>query len=451
MKIHPSRLFNYGTKPAGCGPVIYWMQRDQRVDDNWALLYAQQQALVMNQPLVVIFCLVNHFIGASPRHYLFMIDGLQEVEKQLARRKIHFILLAGNPQDVIPGYVSRLGAGLVVTDFNPLRLTMTWRKEVAARIPVPLTEVDAHNIIPCRFISGKMEYAAFTLRKKIVPLLAEFLTAVPPLVPHPIPLPEMDAGTTDWDAIPNKANNTGSANGISAFRSGQKAAFEAMEQFLHTRLERYNTDRNLPEIQGQSDLSPYLHFGQLSAQRLAFEVQRTDADASSRAAYLEELIVRRELSDNFCLYNERYDTFEGFQPWARDTLNRHRDDAREYLYGPEEWERAATHDPLWNAAQREMMKTGKMHGFMRMYWAKKILEWSRSPEEALQTAIWLNDTYSLDGRDPNGYAGIAWSIGGTHDRPWGERPVFGMIRYMNYAGCKRKFNINLYLSKINTL
>ena len=221
--------------------------------------------------------------------------------------------------------------------------------------------------------------------------------------------------------------------------------------FINHRLDEYDSLRNYPERDGQSGLSPYLHFGQISAQRIALAVTAAEAPAASKKAFLEELIVRRELSDNYCFYNKNYDHFEGVPNWAKITLNKHRDDPREFLYSPEQLEQALTHDDLWNSAQKEMVITGKMHGYMRMYWAKKILEWTGSPEEALAVAIFLNDKHSLDGRDPNGYAGIAWSIGGVHDRPWGERKIFGMIRYMNYNGCLRKFNVKEYIRKIVSL
>jgi deoxyribodipyrimidine photo-lyase len=181
------------------------------------------------------------------------------------------------------------------------------------------------------------------------------------------------------------------------------------------------------------------------------EVSEAHVDKQSRETFLEELVVRRELSDNFCFYNSNYDNFRGFPEWARKTLDIHRGDAREYHYTAEQLECAETHDDLWNAAQTEMVKRGKMHGYMRMYWAKKILEWTESPEMAMEVAVYLNDRYELDGRDPNGYAGIAWSIGGVHDRAWNERPVFGKIRYMSYNGCKTKFNVKEYLKLIRSL
>jgi deoxyribodipyrimidine photo-lyase len=232
-------------------------------------------------------------------------------------------------------------------------------------------------------------------------------------------------------------------------RPGEDAAHRMLRLFIGERLGKYNEQRNDPNAGAVSDLSPYLHFGQISAQRVALEVRQSRKSKPSRDAFLEELIVRRDLSDNFCYYNEAYDMFEGFPAWAQQSLNVHRNDTRDYIYPIETFEAAQTHDPLWNAAQNEMRTTGKMHGYMRMYWAKKILEWTPSPEEALAIAIYLNDRYELDGRDPNGYTGIAWSIGGVHDRAWGERPVFGKIRYMSYDGCKRKFDVDVYMRKWN--
>jgi deoxyribodipyrimidine photo-lyase len=169
-------------------------------------------------------------------------------------------------------------------------------------------------------------------------------------------------------------------------------------------------------------------------------------------AYLaDQLIVRRELADNFCLYNPHYDTPQCFPEWAGRTLSDHARDARPYVYARERLEGGETHDDLWNAAQQEMAQSGKMHSYLRMYWAKKILEWTPSPAEALETVIALNDRYELDGRDPNGYAGAAWSVGGVHDRAWGERPVFGKIRYMSYNGCKSKFDVRAYTRRVREM
>lgn len=227
---------------------------------------------------------------------------------------------------------------------------------------------------------------------------------------------------------------------------GETAARVSAERFVKEGLQKYIQNRNDPNLDGQSNISPYLHFGHVAPQRVALLVNGSKIYAEAKEAFLEELIIRRELADNFCYYNENYDRFEGFPNWARKTLNDHRADKREYQYSRETFEQGKTHDELWNAAQHQMVEWGKMHGYLRMYWAKKILEWSASPEQALRTAVCLNDKYELDGRDPNGYTGIAWSMGGVHDRAWKERTVLGKVRYMSYAGCVRKFDVKQYVA-----
>ena len=240
----------------------------------------------------------------------------------------------------------------------------------------------------------------------------------------------------------------GTGNSVPDFSGiipGESAAQTALKEFVFNGLNGYAVNRNDPVKKAQSNLSPYLHFGNIAPQRVALNIEKHCPEGDDKASFLEELIIRRELSDNFCLYNPNYDTFEGFKEWAKITLNEHRNDRREYIYSLNEFEYSNTHEDLWNAAQNELRNKGKIHGYMRMYWAKKILEWSASPEEAMRTAVYLNDKYSLDGRDPNGYAGCAWAIGGIHDRPWAEREVFGKIRYMNENGCRRKFDVDGYV------
>ena len=232
---------------------------------------------------------------------------------------------------------------------------------------------------------------------------------------------------------------------------GERTGLNCLANFLAERLPRYHLSQNDPASDGQSRLSPFLHFGQLSPQRVALAVSRADAPPAAVEAFLEQLIIRRELADNFCYHNPFYDGFEGFPAWARQTLDKHRSDPRPYCYSRDELAAARTHDPLWNAAQWEMVVAGTMHGYLRMYWAKKILEWSATPEEALACAIYLNDHYQLDGRDANGYTGIAWSMGGVHDRPWGERPIFGLVRTMTAAGCARKFDLAAYYARVAAL
>ncbi len=240
-----------------------------------------------------------------------------------------------------------------------------------------------------------------------------------------------------------------SVDELKVFIPGEIAAKTLLQEFISNKLKKYNELRNDPANNFQSDLSPYLHFGQISAERIALEVKNSTLVEELKEAFLEELIVRRELADNYCFYISNYDNFNGFHPWAHETLNQHRADARPYIYNLEQFELAKTHDKYWNAVQNEMVIYGKMHGYMRMYWAKKILEWTKSPEEAQDFAIYLNDKYELDGRDPNGYTGIAWSIGGVHDRAWTEKDVFGKIRFMNEGGLKRKFEIDKYANKFS--
>jgi len=429
----------------GSGPVLYWMSRDQRVQDNWTLIYAQKVALQKKVPLLVVFCLVPEFLGAAMRQYEFMIKGLQELEKSLSKKNIAFQLLRGLPHREIVRTIKKYKIGMVVTDFDPLRIKRQWKEDVGKSVTVPIYEVDAHNIVPCWIASPKQEYGAYTIRPKIKHLLPLFLDAFPRIHRHPYPLmngPE----SGKWDRAIRKLKADTRVKAVDWIVPGEKAARRALKLFIEKKLGAYDATRNDPTVKGQSQLSPYLHFGHLSAQKVALAVQASPLPGPVKESFLEELIIRRELSDNFCLYTARYDRFEAFPQWAQKTLNEHRKDKRSYLYTLHTFEGADTHDPLWNAAQMEMVTTGKMHGYMRMYWAKKILEWARSPEEALEYAIYLNDKYELDGRDPNGYAGIAWSIGGVHDRAWGARPVFGKIRYMSHNGCKSKFKVAAYIA-----
>lgn len=429
----------------GAGPVLYWMSRDQRVQDNWALLFAQELALQRQVPLLVAFCLVRAFLGATRRQYGFMLQGLAEVEEGLAAQGISFCLLTGVPQQELPAFIERHNVGQLVTDFDPLRIRREWKTAVAEHAAIPCHEVDAHNIVPCWQASPKLEWAAYTLRPKIHRTLPEFLEPFPPLRRHP--LAWTDTVRVDWERAAHYPKLNEDVATVDWLQPGEEAAQKTLRRFLDSGLAEYPDKRNDPNADAQSNLSPYLHFGQIAAQRVALQVEKSDAPPEARAAFLEELVVRRELSDNFCLYNPDYDRVTGFPQWALATLNAHRRDPRQYLYSRGELERAETHDDLWNAAQLEMLRRGKMHGYLRMYWAKKILEWTESPEQALEIAIDLNDKYELDGRDPNGYAGIAWSIGGVHDRAWGERPVFGKIRYMSYRGSKGKFDVPAYVQR----
>ena len=445
MTVDPRRIIVLNDVPVRPGPVIYWMSREQRVADNWGLLHAQQLALELKQPLAVVFTLADSFLGATLRQYGFMLRGLEQVAARLVELNIPFFLLRGDPPTEVSRFVQTHGAGAVITDFDPLRIKRQWRDQVADECRCALVEVDGHNIVPCRFVSQKQEFGAYTIRPKIHRLLPEFLADFPRLERHQYVFP-VSAPRFSADELVSGLS-VDCRVGEMPLTPGEAAAHERLGEFLDSGLECYDTLRNDPNADGQSGLSPYLHFGQIAPQRVALEAARAAGGTTSGDAFLEELIVRRELADNFCQYNMNYDSVDGFPDWARKTIDMHRPDRREYFYSYEQFEQGATHDPLWNAAQRQMTATGVMHGYLRMYWAKKILEWTVTPEEAMSIAITLNDRWQLDGRDPNGYAGIAWSMGGVHDRAWGERAVFGKIRYMNDKGCKRKFDVPCYLKR----
>ncbi|KNA14721.1 hypothetical protein SOVF_105030 [Spinacia oleracea] len=452
------RVLKPGSNPNGA--VVYWMFRDQRVRDNWALIHAVDEANKRNAPVAVAFNLFDGFKGANARQLGFMLRGLKLLQASLHNSlHIPFFLFQGEVVETIPKFLVECGASLLVTDFTPLREIRGFKEELCKRVgdSVSIHEVDAHNVVPVWEASSKLEYGARTIRTKINKLLPTYLTDYPILQP-PNCSWESSSPVIQWDQlIEDRLKKGAEVPEIDWCKPGETAALEVLKGsqngFLTKRLKSYATDRNIPLKPGAlSGLSPYLHFGQISAQRCAFEARNVRKVAPEAVdAFTEELIVRRELADNFCYYQPNYDSLMGAWEWARKTLMDHASDKREHLYTREQLEKAQTADPLWNASQLEMVHFGKMHGFMRMYWAKKILEWTSGPEEALAIAIYLNDKYEMDGRDPNGYVGCMWSICGLHDQGWRERPVFGKIRYMNYAGCKRKFNVDGYIAYVRKL
>jgi len=427
------------------GPVVYWMSRDQRVNDNWALLYAFEVANKHHQPVLVVFNLVDEFGGATKRIFHFMLKGLREIEESLLRKNIPFYITLGQPSGSMVNFIRHNHASTLVMDFDPLKIKREWQDELKRMLDINIYLVDAHNIVPCWEASEKQEFAAYTIRPKIRRKLDEFLTSFPELgAQASINEKLKPEQRNNWEKIFDYLS-VDEGYEIDWIKPGYMHGMDTLRFFMKEKLPAYASEKNDPNGNILSNLSPFLHFGQLSAQRIALEIKQNAKEDDNTRSFLEELIIRRELSDNFCYYNENYDDFEGFPRWAKDTLKDHWNDGREKVYDYHEFEEAKTHDNLWNAAQMEMVKTGKMHGYIRMYWAKKILEWTENPSIALQYCIALNDKYELDGRDPNGYVGCAWSIGGVHDRAWGERPVFGKIRYMSYNGCKRKFDVEKYI------
>ena len=431
--------------------VVYWMQRSQRALDNPALNLAVEAANLLKKPVVAFFSLIPNAHHANRRHYQFMLKGLQDVAQGLRARGVGFILRRF-PDHSLLKFCSEARPCVVVSDENPMAGAERVRARVAREIKDPFWTVDADVIIPTRLLS-KEHYAARTIRPKIHALLPIFLRPVG----NPKARVPWKTSSNFRASIPDPSLLDGlpvddATAPVSAQRGGTQEALSTLRRFIAHKLKGYSRNRNQPDLDGTSRLSSYLHFGHIGPHTVALAVQKSGAPLEDRSAFLEELIVRRELAHNFVRFNSHYETFHAGEPWANRTLRIHARDKREYLYSEAQLENAETHDPLWNAAQKQMVLTGWMHGYLRMYWAKKILEWSPSAGVAYDIAVRLNDRYELDGRDPNGYAGIAWAIVGKHDRAWGpERAIYGKIRYMSYASTSRKFDSAAYIAQIEAL
>lgn len=448
--IHPDRVSLLAPLPPDPNGdrVVYWMQQSQRAEWNHALEFAIRQANDMALPVVVVFALTDAYPEANERHYAFMLEGLAETAATLRARGIGFRLLRGDPTAVVPD--AARGAAMLVMDRGYLRIQRQWRERIAARAGCRVVQVESDVVVPVEAAYPKEAYTAAVLRPKIHRLLGDHLR---PLHPTPVrvaaPPALMGDPPPDADAVLARLHVDRSVGRVASFRGGRSAASALLDAFIATRLRHYAEKRNEPALDMVSHMSPYLHFGQISPLEIALRVGGGGADANV-AAFLEEMIVRRELAVNFTHYSPDYDSMECLPAWAAATLEKHAADQRPHLYGREELERAATHDPYWNAAQTEMVRTGKMHNYMRMYWGKKILEWSATPAEAFGTALHLNNRHQLDGRDPNSFAGVAWCFG-KHDRPWTERAIFGTVRYMNDAGLRRKFDMDAYVRRVAAL
>ncbi len=431
--------------------VLYWMQRSQRATDNPALECAVRLANDLGKPVLVYFGLYDAYPMASLRAFRFMLEGLQETAEALEERGIGFLLRREHPRDGLPRAAREFKACAVVVDEDYLRDGRAWREHAASALDVKMLQVDAETIVPAR-LSGKEEWSAYTLRRKIQRVLGGYFVESPGLrvrrrwtavLDEPL-----DARCIEPGALAESLETDRAVGPVSGMRGGAREAGERLRRFLRDGLPRYAAEHNRIGEPVSSGLSPWLHFGQVSALRVGLEAAATDAPDESIEAFLEQLIVRRELAINYCLYNPVYDSMDAAPAWARKTLEEHAADERPVLYELEDLETASTHDELWNASQRELVKCGTIHNYMRMVWAKCILLWSPTPAEALARCLYLNDRYALDGRDPNGYLNIAWCIFGKTDRAFGERPVFGKVRCMTTAAAKRKFDWRAYIRRV---
>ena len=426
--------------------VVYWMQRSQRAVDNPALDVAIRAGNALRLPVVAFFAPVPFYPHANLRHYRFLFEGVPDIAAGLAKRGVGFVYRPF-PHHHLLTFCAEVNPALVVGDENPLREPEGWRRQVAERLTVPFWTVDSDVIVPSRLL-GREHFAARTIRPKIHERLDEFLVRTrEPRARVPFRRPRGLGSSDPRTLIPDPFPLDRSVVPVET-KGGTAAGLRRLRAFVRSGLAGYASRRNKPELEGTSRLSPYLHFGHLGPRQVALAVQGSGAPAADRAAFLEELIVRRELAVNFVRYNAAYDRLDAAEPWARRSLGAHYGDRRDHVYSESELDQARTHDPLWNAAQRQMVRSGWMHGYLRMYWAKKILEWSPSPGVAFTRAVRLNDRYELDGRDPNGYAGIAWAIVGKHDRAWGpERAIYGMVRFMSFESTRRKFDSRAYIAR----
>lgn len=440
--------------------VLYWMQQAQRATYNHALEYAIEQANWLRLPLLVGFGLMDDYPEANLRHYTFMLQGLQDVQGLLEARGIKMVVQYGSPDEV----ALRLGenASLIVCDRGYLRIQRAWYQRVAQEAGCRVVQVESDVVVPIEVVTQKAQYAARTIRPRIHRHLDSFLLEPPTYVlEHPSLGREIDGvemkgiDLSDLEPVLKNLKLDRSVGSVShLYVGGESEAKRVWHAFLTHKFADYNRHRNQPQTDSLSHMSKYLHFGHISPLYLALDVLRLqgtpDIAQDNIDTYIEELIVRRELAMNFVYYTRDYDAYSCLPNWAAKTLAEHRDDVRPDLYTRQELEEANTHDEYWNAAMNEMKYTGYMHNYMRMYWGKKILQWSRTPQEAFESTLTINNKYFIDGRDANSYTGVAW-IFGVHDRAWRERPIFGKVRYMNAAGLKRKCDIQGYVKKVKRL
>ena len=443
--------------------VLYWAQMNRRAASNHALAHAAEIAHANNLPLLVYEGLTCDYPAANDRLHTFILEGVPDTAAELRRNKIgyFFYLRAGrsSANDVLYRLAAR--AHSVVTDDYPVFIAARHNARVPSRIGIPYIAVDASCVVPMSK-HGKRHYGAYTIRPKIRRELPAYLIPVEmPVVKRPwrenlLP-PDLAALRTtvtpsNIAALVAACDIDHSVKPSVEYTGGSRAAQQRLDIFLEDRLRRYARESSQPSKHATSNLSPYLHFGQISALAIALAVRaRAEAGKLMADEFLEELIVRRELAFNFARFADgELCSLDALPDWCKRTMAKHAPDPRPFLYAPEQFERAATHDPLWNAAQRELLRRGTIHGYYRMYWGKKIIEWSPAYEDALRTMIRLHDVYALDGRDPNTYTNILWCFG-LHDRPWGERPVFGQLRYMSFDGMKRKTDVSAYIKETELL
>ena len=397
--INPLRIFELNNKPIRNGEIIYLCEREVRAKDNFTLQFALQKSKELNLPLKIIH---PKIIYDYQQKQEFIDNQIDQARTQFRNLGLDFEIIEKTPAEIIKD----MNPTIFIIDFNPIL-----KRDYLKKADFKIYEIDGHNIIPARFVSSKQEYSAATLRTKIYHNIYPFLTEFMNLTSDKI----------EADLV--------------------------LEDFIKNKLQYYSENKNNPSTDAISGLSKYLNLGFISSQRVALEVIKSGVNDFNKETFLEELIIRKELADNFCLYSKSFKDFSDIPNWAKISFDNHKYDIRPYIYSLEMLEKAKTHDKLWNATQIQLIKKGTIQGYLRMYWAKKILEWMLTPEDALKTAIYLNDKYAYDAPSANGYVAILWAIGGLHDRAFADYPVTGKIRRMTYDSMKRKYDLSNYIKK----
>lgn len=430
--------------------VLYWMQQSCRISYNHALNYAAEEANILGLPLLVCFGITDSYPEANERHYYFLLEGIQELKGNLEEKGINFVLRRGTPWKVALELSG--DSALTITDKGYLRIQREWRRDLKKDISVPLIQVESDLIVPLRTASTHEVERAYIMRDKLQKRIKKYLVEMPePLVDNRKKLHISGEDLSSIEDLIDSLDIKRDVKKSEYFKGGYSEARKLLDEFISSKLIDYKDMRNIPTVDKTSKLSPYLHFGQISSLEIMMEIRSSPYSQYVTESFYNELVVWRELCHNFCYYNESYDSYEGIAlPWVYDTLDAHLADKRQYIYSLDDLEMARTHDSLWNAAQMEMVKTGRMHGYMRIYWGKKIIDWSLTPATAYGHAIYLNNKYELDGRDPNGYGGIAWCFG-KHDRPVHETPILGRVRTSSKEWLKRNFDIERYISWVQDL
>lgn len=436
-------------EPADGDHVLYWMQAAARTRTNHALEYAVQRANDLEVPLLVVFGLWDGYPSATARTFRFLVEGLSDVATNLATRNVGFAVRRGEPLEVAVEAAS--DAAAVVVDRGHLVEARRWRTTLGRTLDVECTEVATSLVVPVDVVTDKRQYAARTIRPRIHDHLDDFLVEL--LTTAVDTAWSGEAGgidVSDPDAVVADLDCDHDVAPVDRLHGGEEQAAATLRRFVDERLDGYSDGRNQPADMQVSYLSPYLHFGHLSPIDAVLAAREADAPEADVDDFVEELVVRRELSHNYCWFEDDHDSFSSLPDWARQTLADHRDDEREDTYTRRELTEAQTHDRAWNAAQVELRETGYMHNYMRMYWGKQILTWTNTPEYGFRVTREINDRFLLDGRDPNSAVGVAWCYG-LHDRAWQEREVFGKVRSMTRGGLERKFDVDAYVDLVQDM